>query len=79
MKRDKPSFRPDRHRRQTQNRLVAAGFLILLGVGGGLVWLLYGRGAALTAAACLLITLGLAGLVSLILLLLERWVGEENP
>jgi hypothetical protein len=79
VKKNKSSFSPDRHRRQTQTRLFAAGFLILLGVGGGLVWLIYGRTAALTTAACLLSFLGLAGLLGLILWLLERWVGEDEP
>jgi len=79
VKKHKPAYSPDRHRRQTQARLFVAGFLILLGVGGGLVWLLYGRAAALTAIACLLSFLGLAGLLGLILWLLERWVGNEAP
>jgi membrane protein implicated in regulation of membrane protease activity len=69
----------DRHRRQTYARLVIGGFLILLVVGGGLVWLLYGRAAALTAIACLLIPAGLLGLLWLILTLLELWVGEDDP
>jgi membrane protein implicated in regulation of membrane protease activity len=69
----------DRHRRQTYARLVIGGFLILLVVGGGLVWLLYGRAAALTAVACLLIPAGLLGLLWLILTLLELWVGEDDP
>ena len=77
--RSKRSFSFDRHRRQTQNRLIAAGFLILLGIGGGLVWLFYGRTAALTAVACLLGVLGLVSLLGLILWLMERWVGEEEP
>ena len=45
----KRSFSPDQHRRQTQVRLVLAGLLILLSVGGGLVWLFYGLPAAMTA------------------------------
>ena len=78
MKSRKRPFRSGRYRRQTQNRLVAAGFLILAGVGGGLVWLFYGRSAALTAVACLLATLGLGGLLWLILTLLEWWVRDED-
>lgn len=69
----------DRHRRQTYSRLVIGGFLILVVVGGGLVWLIYGRAAALTAIACLLAPAGVLGLLWLILTLLELWVGEEEP
>ena len=69
----------DRHRRQTYTRLVSGGFFILIVVGGGLVWLIYGRAAALTAIACLLVPAGLLGLLWLILALLELWVGEDVP
>jgi protein-S-isoprenylcysteine O-methyltransferase Ste14 len=73
------SFSPDRHRRQTQARLIVGGLLILLGIGGGLVWLIYGRSAAMTAVVCLLAAAGILGLLWLILTLLERWVKEEEP
>ena len=79
MRRRKRLSELDRHRRQTYARLVIGGFLILLVVGGGLVWLLYGRAAALTAVVCLLIPAGLLGLLWLILTLLELWVGEDDP
>lgn len=72
------SFSPDRHRRQTQVRLIVWGLLILLGIGGGLVWLFYGRSAAVTAVVCLLAAVGILGLLWLILTLLERWVKEEE-
>lgn len=71
------SFRPDHHRRQTQLRLAGAGLLVLVGVGGGLVWMLYGRSAAVTAVVCLLGGAGIFGLLWLILTLLEMWVKEE--
>jgi hypothetical protein len=48
-------------------------------VGGGLVWAIYGRAAALTAIGCLLTVAGLFGLLWLILTLLERWVKEDEP
>lgn len=73
------SFRPDHHRRQTQLRLAGAGMLILMGVGGGLVWLLYGRSAAVTAVVCLLGGAGIFGLLWLVLTLLELWVKEGEP
>jgi len=79
MRRKKRSFSPDRHRQQTQIRLIAAGLLILVVVGGGLVWMIYGRAAAITAVSCLLVVMGLFGLLWLILGLLERWVKEDEP
>jgi hypothetical protein len=79
MKRKKGSFSPDRHRSQTQIRLILSGVLILAVVGGGLVWAIYGPGAALTAVSCLLVAGGLFGLLWLILSLLERWVKEDEP
>lgn len=73
MKSNRPSFSPDRHRRQTQARLLLVGALILLGIGGGLVWRIYGRTAAITAVACLAVGVGLFGLLWLIMTLLEWW------
>ena len=72
------SFSPNRHRRQTYTRLVVAGLLVLLGVGGGLVWAIYGGSAAVTAVACLLGAAGILGLLWLILSLMELWVKEED-
>jgi hypothetical protein len=71
-------FRPDRHRRQTQVRLIAGGLLILVIVGGGLVWALYGQAAAFAAVACLLAGAGVFGLLWGLLSLLERWVKDEE-
>jgi protein-S-isoprenylcysteine O-methyltransferase Ste14 len=79
MKKDRRSFDPRRHWQQTQGRLIVAGLVILLIVGGGLVWLLYGNMAAFSAVACLLVAAGLVGLLWLILALLEKWVKEDEP
>ena len=49
-----------------------------MGVGGGLVWAIYGGSAAITALSCLLGAAGLVGLLWLILALLEMWVKEED-
>jgi hypothetical protein len=73
------SFSPSRHRRQTQSRLVLGGLLVILGIGGGLVWWIYGGTAAATAVACLLAGAGIFGLLWLILTLLELWVKEDEP
>jgi hypothetical protein len=75
----KPSFRPDQHRSQTQSRLVISGLLILMGVGGGLVWVLYGRAAALAAVACVFGGAGILGLLWLVLDLIELWVKKDEP
>jgi hypothetical protein len=53
--------------------------VVLVVVGGGLVWLLYGVSAAITAVLCLLAAAGVLGLLWLLLTLLERWVKEEEP
>jgi len=79
MKGRSSSFQPDRHRRQTQARLLLGGVLVLLAVGGGLVWLFYGPTAALTSVLCLLAPACLFGLLWLILVLVERWVKEDEP
>jgi hypothetical protein len=73
------SFSPRRHWQQTQTRLIIGGLLILLVVGGGLVWAFYGRTAAITAVACLLGAGSIFGLLWLILALLERWVKDDEP
>ena len=78
MKRQKRSFDPERHQRQTQVRLLMGGLVSVAIVGGGLVWVLYGFSAAVTAVACLLAAAGTLGLLWLILTLLESWVkGDE--
>lgn len=78
MRRKARPFHPDRHRRQTLTRLILGGLFILLTVGGGLAWALYGFTAAVTTAACVLGAVGLIGLLWLILTLLELWVREEE-
>ena len=79
MRRRRSESSLDRHRRQTQTRLIVSGMLILMIVGGGLVWAIYGPGAALTAVLCLLVCFGLFGLLWLLLSLLEAWVREDEP
>jgi TM2 domain-containing membrane protein YozV len=50
-----------RYARQTNARLIAGGLLLVFIVGDGLIYLIYGRNAALTGFVCLLF--GLAPLV----------------
>ena len=59
-----------RYARQTNIRLFAGFFVILFVVGEGLIYLLYGRDAALFGLACLLmgtLPLVLIGLAMLVL------------
>jgi hypothetical protein len=78
MKKQKRSFDPGRHRRQTQARLLFGGLAAVAIVGGGLVWALYGLSAAVMAVICLLSAAGVLGLLWLILTLLESWVKEDD-
>ena len=64
---------------QTQARLIVAGLALLIIVGGGLVWLLYGDVAAVSAVSCLLVAVGLVGLLWLILTVLEKWAKAGEP
>jgi hypothetical protein len=59
-------------------RLIAGGLAIVVIIGGGLVWALYGLSAAVTAVMCLLAAAGVLGLLWLILTLLESWVKEDD-
>ena len=79
MKRNRRQVSLSRYRSQTQARLIAGGLLILLVVGGGLVWAIYGRSAAMMAVLCLLVGAGLFGLLWLLLSLLEIWVKDDEP
>ncbi len=64
---------PRAHREQTDRRLLLGFFALLFGVGGGLIWLIYGSGAAALGVGCMALGAVLAGLVLLIMLGLE-WV-----
>ena len=66
-----------RHTRQTQVRLLLGGLVILVVVGGGLIWAFYGRSAALAALGCIFGAVGLFGLLWLILWVLGRFVAED--
>jgi hypothetical protein len=61
------------YRRRLDRRLFAGFVLLLLIVGGGLIYLLYGPSAALLGLACMLGGLLPAGLLWLILRGLEWW------
>ena len=64
-------------RRRTDRNLAWAVVIFLVGVGGTLIALIYGGGAAVLGLVCLSAGAGLFGLVWLILTLLERWAKNE--
>jgi hypothetical protein len=58
-----------RYARQTNSRLIIGFVLLLLIVGDGLIYIIYGQGAALMGLLCL------AGVsVPLVLILVELWI-----
>ncbi len=62
-----------RYHRQTTVRLIAGGLILLYIIGDGLIYLLYGKDAALTGLLC--ITLGLLPMVLIWLALqMVEWV-----
>lgn len=60
-------------RRRLDRNLALAVVIFLVGVGGALIALVYGGGAAALGLVCLLAGAGLFGLLWLILTLMERW------
>ncbi len=77
---DRPPARPATDtrgfRRKTDRNLALAVVIFLVGVGGALIALIYGGGAAILGITCLLAGAGVFGLVWLILTLMERWTEE---
>jgi hypothetical protein len=65
-----------RFQKSIEARLVIGFFILLYGVGGGLIWIFYGRGGAILAMLCmtggLLFFLLLYGIVWA----LGKWAGE---
>jgi len=65
-----------KYARQTNFQLFAGGILILLTVGIGLIYMFYGREAAVLGLTCLLIGLSPMVLIWLGLLLIE-WIARR--
>ncbi|MFH1906171.1 MAG: hypothetical protein ABIL11_02115 [Chloroflexota bacterium] len=65
-----------RYTRQTNIRLIVGALLLLFIVGDGLIYLIYGKGAALMGLLCLLAGLIPVALTVLIMLLLD-WVAKR--
>jgi hypothetical protein len=75
-----PGSRPPtdyrRYRRQTERRLFMAVLAVLLLVGSGLIFLLYGGAGAIAGFICLLAGAGTLCLLWLLLTLIEHWVRD---
>lgn len=63
-------------RRRDDRALFLAVIAVLLVVGGGLIYLIYGAGAFITGLACLLFGVGLLALLWLIMTGIERWANR---
>ena len=60
-------------RRRNDRALFLAVIAVLLVVGGGLIYIIYGTGALITGLACLLFGVGILLLLWLIMSAIERW------
>ncbi len=70
-----------RHRSITDRNLLIGFFVVLLIVGGGLIGLAYGGGAAVTGVICIGAAALLAGLVALLMFGIERlsqWLDQRE-
>ncbi len=68
----------DRYHRQTTNRLIIGGIILLFVVGDGLVYIIYGQSAAVAGLICLGTGLMPIGLTVLVLQLLGWLAGRIN-
>lgn len=75
-----PASRPPANyraqRRRDDRALFVAVIGVLLIVGGGLIYLIYGLGAFITGIACLLVGAGVLTLLWLLMGVLERWANR---
>lgn len=63
-------------RRRNDRALFLAVIAVLLVVGGGLIYIIYGPGALITGLACLLFGVGILLLLWLIMSAIERWANR---
>ena len=66
-----------RYSRQTMRRLITGGLVLLIAVGGILIYWIYGAGAAFLGILCILVGLVPVGMIILILGIME-WIVERN-
>ena len=62
----------------TNLRLIIGFVLLLLLVGDGLIYLIYGPGAAITGVLCILGGLAPLGLIYILLLVVEKVAQKSN-
>jgi hypothetical protein len=70
-----------RHRAVTDRNLLIGFFAALFIVGGALIYLFYGGGAAAAGVVCIAAAAGLAGLVALVMLGIEKliqWMDQRE-
>lgn len=65
-----------RYTRQTNLRLIIGGLLLLFGVGGGLIYIIYGRDAAIFGLLCLAAGL-LPVIIIVVILRLLEWIAKK--
>ena len=63
-------------RRETERRQLYAVIAVLVLLGGGLIALIWGPGAAITGVACLILGAGLIVGLWLLLTVIERWTED---
>lgn len=68
-----------KYMRDTNVRLVIGAILMLFIVGVGLIWLIYGFGAAVTGLLCILAAFIPIGLIFLVLFGMDWIVKRANP
>jgi hypothetical protein len=67
-----------KYARQTNIRLLVGFILLLLLVGDGLIYLIYGPGAAVSGLLCILAGLSPLLLIYLVLVIIDRIANIEN-
>jgi len=67
-----------RYARQTQIRLILGGILLLILIGDGLIYILFGKEAATLGLICLVIGLSPLVLIGLFLFILDLIVRRAN-
>jgi hypothetical protein len=70
-KKPEQSFNSRKYEGQLNRELIFGSIVITIGVGGGIVALIWGRDAFLTAVSCIALGVGLGGVVWLFLKFLE--------
>jgi apolipoprotein N-acyltransferase len=71
-----PPDNPRAHRARTDRNLLLGFFALLFIVGGGLIWVFYGAGAAALGVACIALGAILTGLLALLMAGLQ-WLSDR--